>query len=690
MTWTLQAGELRLDGAPLLEACGDGLSLEPDVQRVGTFVVARASESNSRHAFALGTIRDLSSFTACHRYEPYWMRPCAGTRLGELPSETQWLLARLNPRESAEPEWLLVVPLFDELFRFSLRAARGGSPLESTPLDQLELLGETGDPFATGSGGLAAFVAAGPDPFLLCEQGARAVAARLGTGRLRVDKPVPDVCDRFGWCTWDAFYQQVSHDKVREGLLRFQSGGIEPRWLILDDGWQSHRRAPTGERRLVSFAADAKFPGGLAPTVRMAKTEFAVERFFVWHTIVGYWGGTDGESFPQYDVRYQVRRFGEGILEHRPTFNEQHWGSVVGLPAKERAAAFFDDYHRELAAQGVDGVKVDSQSVLEGIAVHQGGRVPLTLAYRAALEGSAARHFEGRLINCMSNGQETWYAGNESTLLRSSIDFFPTFPESHGQHLYANAQVGIWFGQFMLPDWDMFQSGHEWGAFHAAARAVSGGPVYVSDKPGVHDFELLSKLVCSDGTVLRCDAPGVPVQSCLCRDPTRENVLLQIRNRNGAAAVVGVFNCRYGEDAGRAASVVRVEEAFHGASGAFDVACFRHCAHSLECLSASGGVELALEPGEFEIVTLVPVRDGFAAIGLADKFNSSGAVSGLEFAEGGVTLELRDGGTFVAWCERAPSVLHCDGVPLAFQHDASQSRLDVRVPPGRHALSLRF
>ena len=41
----------------------------------------------------------------------------------------------------------------------------------------------------------------------------------------------------------------------------------------------------------------------------------------------------------------------------------------------------------------------------------------------------------------------------------------------------------MWFGEFIQPDWDMFQSGHRMGALHAAGRAVSGGPVYVSDKP---------------------------------------------------------------------------------------------------------------------------------------------------------------------------------------------------------------
>jgi hypothetical protein len=39
---------------------------------------------------------------------------------------------------------------------------------------------------------------------------------------------------------------------------------------------------------------------------------------------------------------------------------------------------------------------------------------------------------------------------------------------------YTNAQVGVWFGQFMQPGWDMFQSA-QMGSFHAAGRCSLGG-----------------------------------------------------------------------------------------------------------------------------------------------------------------------------------------------------------------------
>lgn len=68
----------------------------------------------------------------------------------------------------------------------------------------------------------------------------------------------------------------------------------------------------------------------------------------------------------------------------------------------------------------------------------------------------------------------------------------------------------------------MFQSSHPANLLHAAARAVSGAAVYVSDKPGRHDFELLRRLVLPDGSVLRAIRPGRPTVDCVFKDVMRD------------------------------------------------------------------------------------------------------------------------------------------------------------------------
>lgn len=66
------------------------------------------------------------------------------------------------------------------------------------------------------------------------------------------------------------------------------------------------------------------------------------------------------------------------------------------------------------------------------------------------------------------------------------------------------------------------QSLHPAAEYHGAARAIGGCPIYVSDKPGNHNFELLRKLVLPDGSVLRAQLPGRPTRDCLFSDPARD------------------------------------------------------------------------------------------------------------------------------------------------------------------------
>nr|TKS14964.1 hypothetical protein D5086_0000036310 [Populus alba] len=61
--------------------------------------------------------------------------------------------------------------------------------------------------------------------------------------------------------------------------------------------------------------------------------------------------------------------------------------------------------------------------------------------------------------------------------------------------------IHLWRGQFIQPDWDMFQSDHLCAESHARSRARCGGLVYVTDKDGHRNFDLLKKLVLPDGNI---------------------------------------------------------------------------------------------------------------------------------------------------------------------------------------------
>jgi raffinose synthase len=690
----------------ILTGLPENVTALPDPNRVGIFLRFTAEKSASRLVFSAGRLSGVRRFTLCHRYEPFWMTAKAGTGATDIPPETQFLLA-----EREDGTCLLLVPLVDSVggvFRCSLEGASDG--------ETLNLIAETGDEGTVGNEVIGLFVATGNDPFLatsiepfaLMEAAADSVAMHLKSGRLRRDKSLPDFVNYFGWCTWDAFYQDVSHEKVREGLESFRAGGIEPKYLILDDGWQSVRPFPNDEKRLTAFAANEKFPGDLGVTVRMAKEEYSVRTFLVWHAVGGYWGGVDDTALPSYDIRSTDRQYNAAITNYAP--GVLHWfGTACGVVPPEHIYRFYQDYHRHLRLQGVDGVKVDNQASLEGLSQGIGGRVPLMRAYHEALEGSGHVHFNGNLINCMSCANEMLYGALNSTLTRTSTDFWPKKPESHGLHLYVNAQVSSWFGEFIHPDWDMFQSGHEMGAYHAAGRAVSGGPVYVSDKPGIHDFDLLRKLVLPDGRVLRGTAPGRPARDCLFHDPTREDVLLKIWNVNPHGGVLGAFHARYGDGVGNISGVVRpadipgyaIQEEIKRrvfkeeglAEGALDLGnpfglpseyiVFAHYADELRILSAEGEWPVTLAPLTAEVFTIVRKDNDVVPVGLTEIFNSAGGIVDATETEDGWYISLHVGGRFTAWCRREPRLVlvHDEAgghVDCAVAFDEATGRLDVR------------
>ena len=102
-----------------------------------------------------------------------------------------------------------------------------------------------------------------------------------------------------------------------------------------------------------------------------------------------------------------------------------------------------------------------------------------------------------------------------------------------GCHMVHCAYNSLWMGNIIHPDWDMFQSTHPCAEFHAASRAISGGPIYVSDSVGKHNFKLLKRLVLPDGSILRCQHYALPSRDCLFEDPLQDGkTMLKIWNLN--------------------------------------------------------------------------------------------------------------------------------------------------------------
>lgn len=652
MMFSITTGKLIHDEVVLFNAVEDGVSLleTPDG---GAFlkVVGKAQTSS------LGMPRP-KQFTLAHRYEPFWMRPAVAETAADIPAETQLLLGDLDGRV------MLVVPLAEPGGRCSLEGSKDGRLWVVVEGDA-----DLPPDFA------AVYLAvqdAGEHLHTFLARAAAEVARHLKI-KLRHEKPLPAFAEELGWCTWDAFYQEVCPEKIREGLRAFCTAGVPVGFIIVDDGWQSERNL--GEergRRLTSFSPNEKFGGDFSALVREAKEEFGLHHVLAWHSMTGYWAGVETEAFPGYGAREVRRNFSQGILRHWPEANTKWWGAEAGVVSAGQVGRFFNEYHTLLKSQGIDGVKVDNQAALEGL-LHPGEtRGELYAAYRAALEQSVDKHFAGNVLHCMSCANDLLYARGETALTRTSTDFWPGKPETHGLHLWTNALVSLWFGQFVHPDWDMFQTHLEggWSAFHAAARAISGGPVYVSDVPRKTEAGLLNRLVCEDGTVPRCDGPAMMARESLFADMTRAEALLKLvnTNRGGRAGVVGLFHCGYDlQGAGEITGAISPEDVEAIAGHERYLVCVERngIADEPRVMRRDERVSVVLRQAGYAIATIVPIVEGIAVAGLMDKMNP-GATVGEVVRDGGVVrISMRGSGRLGLWSENGVAAISQNGRRVA-------------------------
>ncbi len=588
----------------------------------------------------------------------YWMAPTMGEELSAVPTQTQFLLW-----ERTDRSYGVLLPLVDGDLRAWLRGTSAGIVVECDGA----LKG------ARTARARLAFVMQGKEPYQLVHDAMAVVAEHTGTFRLREQKPVPAYAELLGWCTWDAFYHNVDASKVLAGLRSFAKGGVRPGFMILDDGWEQ-RDADF----LSSFEPDRrKFPGGFKPLIEKAKRQFGVRIFGIHHPFQGYWAGVDPKS--ALGKRYRT------IANHgciRP------W---VG-PGKDKlclvhphdAYRFYHEFYAYLREQGADMVKVDGMSALHLFSEGTLGRVSTMCAYQQAQQGAAAVNFQSQTIPCMSNGSDVLYHLNASNGWRNSTDYFPGRPPHvHKWHVYVNAMNNVWSSTFALPDWDMFQSHQPEAAFHAAARAISGGPVYVCDKPGKQNFALLATLCTSEGRLLRCARPARVARDCLFVDTYRVARPLKVTNVNGKHGVLGLFH------------VTRGAEWVEGTYCAADVdgmkadryAAYHYRTEMVRQVKPRDRMTIAFEPMGWELVTFAPVLGAFAPIGLLDKLNSSRALQ-WQSAErdGGLKCRVTDGGRFGCWCKRRPKAVTVDGKRTPFTYRLADGLLTVTLPLGRASI----
>lgn len=430
-------------------------------------------------------------------------------------------------------------------------------------------------------------------------------------------------------------------------------------------------------KRLTSILPNDKFMQ-LSTLVRELKSDYGLKYTYCWHALTGYWLGVDPNSpgmarykpVIQYPCINPHFDYTPGVLSAEPTMAWNPSSFVgVGMIPPEHIQAFFNELHQSLHDAGIEGVKCDAQAAITMLGAGYGGGPKITRAYIHAMENSVAEHLDGNCINCMCHPTENIYSFQKTAVARASDDFYPREPASHTVHILNVVYNTLFLGEIVHPDWDMFQSEHPAARLHAAARAVGGCAVYTSDRPDVHDFTLLRKLVLPDGAVLRARLPGRPTRDCLFADPATDGKTgLKVWNRNFHGGVIGAFNLqgacwdrsirnfREPEEPPPAVTVQFKPADVEGlVSETGKYVTWQHEAASLRVLERHEEVSVELPPQGSEVLTVMPLyalkgvkgkggeQDGavWSPLGLPAMINSGGAVLRVQLDQG-VGLSLKE------------------------------------------------
>ncbi|KAK6160982.1 hypothetical protein DH2020_004363 [Rehmannia glutinosa] len=636
--------------------------------------------------------------------------------------ETQLILLQVPELNS----YVLILPLIEKSFRSAIHPGRDGEIILCIASGSTKVKASS---FTS-----CVYFHIGKNPYDLMRDAFAAIRVHLGTFRLLEEKTPPKIIDRFGWCTWDAFYLTVEPVGVWHGIKTLTENGVPPKFLIIDDGWQSvnmdhedpfrDSKDLTGLGsqmlcRLYRFQENEKFAkyqagtmlkpnapqfdqekhdkmfkemielektkkalkeaneddfislpegnvieylreedgverGGLKALISDLKKQFTnLEDVYVWHALCGAWGGVrPGTTHLKTEITRAKMADGlEKTMYDLAVVMVEKGG--IGLVDPKQAEDLYEAMHSYLADAGVTGVKVD--------VIHDPNGDPMGVYW---LQGV-------HMVHCSYNS--------------------------------------LWQGQFIQPDWDMFQSDHLCAEFHAGSRAICGGPVYVSDKVGRHNFDLLKKLVLPDGTILRCQHYALPTRDCLFENPLFDGTtLLKLWNLNKFGGVIGIFNCQgagwYPEE-NKCKAYPECYKKMSGFVSPNDVeweqkdftaqfrknelfAVYLHKAGNLHLMKGCDKMDITLQPSSFEIFTISPVYEfsenaRFAAIGLENMFNSGGAVESLEQKlDGksvGFVIKIKGAGKFLACSSIEPLQVMLNNESIKFEW-TSDGLLKFEVP----------
>lgn len=245
-----------------------------------------------------------------------------------------------------------------------------------------------------------------------------------------------------------------------------------------------------------------------------------------------------------------------------------------------------------------------------------------------------------------------------SNSTRVSIDYKKYDEDMAKSHLFQSYTNTLLFGQTVWPDHDMFHSSDTiCGALMARSKAISGGPVYLSDSPQDFIKEYINPLIDEKGKIYRPSAPAIPTPESILSNPIWSGKSYRVFAPVGDEAMSLIcYNLNTSSQNQKIETTIRKQDfllrnSFAGGSGykAERVLLFDWEKQEAEELIDEKTVNL--NGFSDKLFHLCPIRNGWAVIGIQEKYLSPATVSILSSSASRLKLSVSCPGTLKVWFE---------------------------------------
>jgi raffinose synthase len=507
-------------------------------------------------------------------------------------------------------------------------------------------------------------IAFGKDPYELFSRIYKVALEAMGKGEDLISKKhLPEALQYIGWCTWNSSDngKLLSEEHIIEGVKTFTDKKFPLGWVLVDDGWFQHRNG-----QLQSMMPDLKkFPNGFKSLNHTLKHQYGIKYTGVWHAFNGYWNGIDPNS--TLGKQYKSELFSWKQRERVDIDTSGIKTYYFLKPGGNGINRFYNSLHQYLKNEGFDFVKVDNQLVSERMAVDNYPIFDLSGKLHQALYASVNKYFNGSIINCMDMTADAYLNFGSTATGRAVEDYFPyeegeTYNLQRGNaaaHVLQAVYNALWFSQMAYPDFDMFQSHNPNGIFHAIARTINNGPIYLTDKPGEQNFDILNKIVFADGRSIRSETALLPTEDCLfqVQEPRLFKVYSKVRN----TGLLALLNAADAESVSGNYTPGDVQ----GIKGE-EFAVYEYFSSTCRLAKKNDHFDVTLPRMGYRLLYVVPVSNGFAPFGLVNKYNAPATITSESRVGNNVNIQLYEGGMFKAYSKVRPEKILLAGKELPF------------------------